>query len=247
MRNEKFIWLLHRMEAYHANSGFPPHLLNQNLLEGGAPTKFWSHSREFGMVMLENQCFRVQKLEKLLVFWNGTDKKHKVALSCGAITHEHEFPPSAIVNRQPHQTERPRHHAAGATVHLVTSFRQLTATVVCIHSALMAVYNNTGIPFTWGLIKTIERLTETEWITVRENARSSLIIPTPNTTGQTLRSGVLVSCLLTKEAVGILRQLSGNVFLFLNWFHFLHCPAVPVLLWIIDFVFAFHILVSAQE
>ena len=55
----------------------------------------------------------------------------------------------------------PRHHAARATVHLVTSFRQLTATVVCIHSALMVVYNNTGgDSFTWGLIKTIKRLTE---------------------------------------------------------------------------------------
>lgn len=105
MRNEKFIWLLHRMEAYHANSWVPSHLLNQNLW-GWDPTKFWSHSREFGMVMLENQCFRVQKLENYL-FFGMEQTKHKVALSCGAITLWTWIPAQCHCKQAAHQTERP--------------------------------------------------------------------------------------------------------------------------------------------
>ena len=49
--------------------------------------------------MLENHCFRVQKMENYLSF--GMEQtKQKVALSCGPSPYEHEFLPSAIVNRE---------------------------------------------------------------------------------------------------------------------------------------------------
>ena len=56
--------------------------------------------------MLENHCFRVQKLENYLSF--GMEQtKHKVALSCGAITIWTWIPTQCHCKQAAHQTECP--------------------------------------------------------------------------------------------------------------------------------------------
>lgn len=138
--------------------------------------------------------------------------KQKVLPSRGA-----KVSMTSIVTPCPVPLEQAAHQAkhSGAALpgHLVIPHRRLTATIFWIHPALIIICSVTVLEgvFNMGLY---ENNTKTKCnglnYRIQENARRSLIIPTPNTTEQTLHRGILVSSFNVSTKVDIFRQLSEN-------------------------------------